>query len=191
MIEDYKNWEHNLKSIIKQNSFNYSPEASFKLVCGGTSRFYFDCKRTTLRADGQFYIGNMIYELIKDDNVQAIGGLTLGADAIATSVAYTSNMHCNPIHAMIVRKVVKDHGMKKRIEGMIYPPKKTNVVVVDDVITTGRSIIEAIEVFKEAGYTVEKAVVLIDRGEMNARDNVLKYVPEMISIFKAEDFLKF
>lgn len=180
-----------LKDIIKQNSFNFSPEANFTLVCGAKSQFYFDCKRTTLRADGQFYIGNIIYEMIKDSGVKAVGGLTLGADAISTAVAYTSYTNNNPIHAMIVRKAVKDHGTKNKIEGFVYPAKKTKVVVVDDVITTGGSTIQAIETFLEAGFPVEMAVVLIDREEMDGKANVLKYVKDVRSIFTAKDFLKF
>lgn len=189
MTTEYESYKSRLKEIIKHNSFNYSPTANFKLVCGEMSRFYFDCKRTTLRADGQFYIGQMMYELIKDSKIKAVGGLTLGADAISTAIAYTSHMYNAPIDAMIVRKAIKDHGTQRKIEGMVYPPHKTNVVVVDDVITTGGSTIDAILAFREAGYIVQKAVILIDREEMNGRENVLKHVPEVISLFRADDFL--
>ena len=75
MTKEFEIWKSRLKEVVKNNSFNYSPEANFKLVCGEMSRFYFDCKRTTLRADGQFFIGSMIYELIKNDKVQAIGAV--------------------------------------------------------------------------------------------------------------------
>jgi orotate phosphoribosyltransferase len=182
-----------LKDIIAQNSFKYSETASFKLACGESSKFYFDCKRTTLRSDGQYYIGNLIFEYLYDTSIIGIGGLTIGADAIATAVAYTSHIKMfrkpNPIHAMIVRKAVKDHGIINRIAGMLTPPENISLAVVDDVITTGASTIEAIKVFKEAGYKVEKAIVLIDREEMNGRANVEEYVPEVISLFKASDFI--
>jgi orotate phosphoribosyltransferase len=79
-----------LKHLIFEQAFRYSPTAEFKLVHGGTSHYYFNCKQVTLDPEGQFLIGNVIYELIKDLDVQGIGGLTLGADPIANAVSYTS-----------------------------------------------------------------------------------------------------
>jgi orotate phosphoribosyltransferase len=102
--------------------------------------------------------------------VTAAGGLTLGADPIANAVSVISFQKGRPIKSFIVRKDVKDHGVKKSIEGSVSSGER--VVVLDDVITTGGSTITAIRQAREAGLIVERAVVLIDREEENGRQNI-------------------
>jgi orotate phosphoribosyltransferase len=152
-----------LIELIIEKAFKYSEEPVFKLVSGRISNYYFNCKAVALHPEGMHLIGNIIFDLIKALDVKGIGGLSLGADPIAYAVAYTSHLKGRPIEAFIVRKTPKSHGMMKLIEGNVK--KGDKVVIVDDVITTGKSTIEAVTRAKEAGLNIVKVLVLIDRQE--------------------------
>ncbi len=152
-----------LLELILEKAFKYSEEPIFKLVSGKMSKYYFNCKAVVLHPEGMHIIGNTIFEMIKDLNAKGIGGLSLGADPIAYAVAYTSYIKGNPIEAFIVRKTPKSHGTMQLIEGNVK--KGDRVVIVDDVITTGKSTIEAITKAREAGLEIVKVLALIDRQE--------------------------
>jgi len=152
-----------LIELIIEKSFKYSEEPVFRLVSGRMSNYYFNCKAVTLHPEGMYLIGNLIFDLIKDLDVKGIGGLTLGADPIAYAVAYTSYLKEKPIESFVVRKTPKSHGTMQWIEGNITTGDR--VVIVDDVITTGKSTIEAITRAKEAGLEIVKVIALIDRQE--------------------------
>jgi orotate phosphoribosyltransferase len=158
-----------LIELLIEKAFKYSEEPIFKLVSGRMSNYYFNCKAVTLHPEGMHLIGNLIYDMIKDSGARGIGGLTLGADPIADAVAYTSYLKGNPVEAFVVRKSAKSHGTMQWIEGNIQ--KGNSVVIVDDVITTGKSTIEAIEKAKEAGLDIAKVIALVDRQE-GGRENI-------------------
>jgi orotate phosphoribosyltransferase len=164
-----------LHELILDHAFQYSDIPTFKLASGGMSQFYFNCKKVTLDPEGQYLIGNLVFQAVRELKVQAIGGLTLGADPIAHAVAYTSWVERQPIQAFVVRKQPKDHGIVAPIEGKVSPGDR--VVVVDDVVTTGGSTLKAIHACRQAGLEVVKVVVLVDRQEMNGRENILAEVP--------------
>jgi orotate phosphoribosyltransferase len=152
-----------LIELVIEKAFKYSEEPVFKLVSGKMSRYYFNCKAVTLNPEGMYLIGNILFDSVKDANIHGIGGLTLGADPISCAVAYTSYLNKKPIEAFVVRKTPKSHGTMQWIEGNIKSGDR--VVVVDDVITTGQSTIQAIERAKEGGLNIIKIVTLIDRQE--------------------------
>jgi orotate phosphoribosyltransferase len=152
-----------LIELIIEKAFKYSEEPVFKLVSGRMSNYYFNCKAVALYPEGMHLIGNIIFDLINDLDVKGIGGLTLGADPIAYAVAYTSYLKGKPIEAFIVRKIPKSHGTMQLIEGNVK--KGDRVVIVDDVITTGKSTIEAITKAKEDGLEIVKVIAFIDRQE--------------------------
>ena len=149
--------------LIYDRAFKYSEEPVFKLVSGRMSNYYFNCKMVTLNPEGMYLVGNIIFDMIKDLGVKGIGGLTLGADPIADAVAYTSYLKENPIEAFVVRKSAKSHGTMQWIEGDVKAGDR--VVIVDDVITTGKSTIEAITRAREAGLNIVKVIALVDRQE--------------------------
>lgn len=177
-----------LKEMILREAFQFSDTPIFKLVHGGKSQFYFNCKRVTLDPEGQHLIGNLIFESIQNLFVQAIGGLTLGADPIANAVAYTSWVEHKPIQSFVVRKKPKDHGAVNLIEGKVKAGDR--VVVVDDVITTGGSTLQAISACRFAELEVVKVVVLIDRQEMNGRENILKEVADVEALFTRDEIME-
>lgn len=148
-----------IKELFERNSLLHG---EFTLSSGLKSKYYIDCKKTTLDPQGAYLIGREIFELIRGMYVDAIGGLSIGADPIATAVAIASYEMGKPIPAFIVRDQKKEHGTGEWIGG---PPLRngSRVVIVDDVVTTAVSIFKAIEAVEAAGCKVVKVVALVDR----------------------------
>jgi orotate phosphoribosyltransferase len=155
--------KNRLIELIIDKAFNYSEEPIYKLVSGRLSNYYFNCKAVTLSPEGIYVIGHILYDTIKDLKVNAIGGLTLGADPLSFATAYTSHLKEDPIEAFVVRKKAKEHGTMQWIEGNVKEGDR--VVIVDDVITSGKSTIEAIIRARDAGLDIVKVIALIDRQE--------------------------
>jgi orotate phosphoribosyltransferase len=176
-----------LIKLIYQKSFKYSETPAFKLVSGRMSRFYVNCKPTTLSARGMFLVGHLMFEAINDPDVIGIGGLTFGADPIAVATAFASELKGKPINAFSIRKTQKDHGIVKWIEGDINPGDR--VVIIDDVATTGGSTIKAIERARSEGVDVVKAVILVDRQE-GGLENIRKHVPDVSAIISRDELMK-
>lgn len=156
------------------------------LSSGKKSNFYIDCRVITLSPEGIYLVSKIIFEMIKDENVDAIGGLTLGADPIVSGVSLISYIEKKPINAFIVRNVQKEHGMGKIIEGNLKEGE--NVVIVDDVATTGSSIIKAIDVVENYKCKIKKVICIVDREE-GAKEEIEKRGYELNSIFKKSDLI--
>ncbi len=154
-MADYK---ERLRDVLKEKAVILG---EVTLSSGEKSTYYIDCRKVTLDAEGAFLIGEVLSDML--ENADAVGGLTLGADPIATAVAVKSYEKGRPVEAFIVRKGQKAHGMMKRIEGPVEPG--SNVIIVDDVITKGGSILEAIEAAEGEGHHVIKAICLVDRQQ--------------------------
>ncbi|OHB85537.1 MAG: orotate phosphoribosyltransferase [Planctomycetes bacterium RIFCSPHIGHO2_02_FULL_38_41] len=178
--------EKHLLEIILNKSFKYSEKPVFKLVSGRMSNYYINCKTTTLDPEAMLLIGHIFYNRVKPLRVNAIGGLTLGADPIAFATAIVSEMQDDAINAFVVRKKAKEHGLMKWIEGNVREGDK--VVVVDDVVTTGQSTIEAVDRARESNLNVIKAIALVDRQE-GGRENIEKRGVLFESIFTKDDLM--
>lgn len=179
--------KNELIKMMCVKSFQYNDKPIFKLVSGKMSCFYVNCKPVTLSPRGMFIIGHLIFDVIKDLKVDGVGGLTFGADPIAIATAFVSELKANPINAFSIRKTKKDHGIAKWIEGDIK--QGGNVVIIDDVATTGKSTIEAIQRAHSEGLNVEKAVILIDRME-GGLENIRKYVKDVSAIISRDELVK-
>ena len=150
----------------------------FKLSSGGISDYYIDCRTTTLSGEGGRLTGLVVFDLIREHQLQprAVGGLTMGADPIVCNVAAASAWHAleapgsSVIDGFLVRKAEKTHGTGRRIEG--FSQSGAPVIVVDDVCTTGASTITAIEATREAGMRVVAVICLVEREEANGRPAV-------------------
>ena len=145
-----------LKELLK--STGAVKFGDFTLASGKKSDFYVDCRKVTLHPQGAKLIGRIILEKIKDLKVDAVGGMTLGADPIIGAVITLSN-----IPGFIVRKKAKEHGTQQKIEGIIA--KGFDVVIVEDVSTTGGSALQAIEAVEAIGAKVIKVISVVDREE--------------------------
>ena len=163
-------------------------DGDFTLSTGAKSRFYFDCKRVTLDGEGLTLIAKELLKALEEFPVQpsAIGGLTMGADFITAAVAVLSYQTGGPIkHGSIARKEAKKHGTANKIENEL--PSGTKIVVVDDVITTGKATLEACKDFEEAGYTVVGILAVVDR-EAGGRENLQRTYPIVEVLFTKSDF---
>src|SRR5262245_58563889 len=175
-----------LRDIIRRKSLRIG---DFTLSSGKKSSYYLDCRTTTLDSRGALLIARLIIKRIVTDGIQAdaIGGLTLGADPIATAVAVVSGLEAKPIPAFIVRKEAKGHGTQRSIEGYEGKPG-SSVVVVDDVCTTGDSILNAAARAEEAGYHVSATFCVVDREE-GGTELIQKRYP-FYALFTARELLK-
>ena len=173
--------------IICEKSFKYSREPSFKLVSGKMSHFYVNCKPTTLSPRGMFLVGHLVFDAIKDLKAHGIGGLTFGADPMAIATAFVSELKAKPMNAFSIRKTQKDHGIVRWIEGDMNPGQR--VVIIDDVVTTGGSTIQAIERARSEGLEVVRAVILVDRQE-GGLENIRKHAADVTAIITRDDLME-
>ncbi len=133
------------------------------LSSGKISDYYMDCKRVTLSAEGAYLTAKLMLDMIGPD-VSAVGGLTLGADPIVSSIAVLSHLQGRDLAALIVRKEAKKHGTMSYVEGPALE-KGAKVAVVEDVVTSGASLLKAIERIAAAGYQPVQALTILDRQE--------------------------
>ncbi len=159
-----------LAELLLERSFLENHEKPFLLASGKTSPFYFECSLTTTWPEAMPLIGRLVFERIRG-KVRAIGGPTMGADPISAAVAYYSASTDTPIPWFSIRKTPKDHGTGGFLEGSAPPPGEP-VALVDDVLTRGGALLDALRAAREAGLTVRVALVLLDRQEQGGRERV-------------------
>jgi len=158
----------------------------FLLSSGKTSNYYLDGRIITMTPEGAYLVASIILDWLKDKNIRAVGGPTLGADPIAGAVAALSHIRKIPLKTFIVRKQAKQHGTQRQIEGPALK-KNDRVLLVDDVATTGKSLIEAKIALDKIGAVVVKSMVIVDRNE-GARENLAREGVGLESIFEITDF---
>ncbi len=174
----------NLKKILKDNSILHG---KFTLSSGKESNYYIDARLSTLHPEGLYLIGKIFLdEIYKNPEIGVVGGPTMGADPIVGSIISLSYQFGNPLKGFIVRKGEKDHGTGKLIEGNLSSGDK--VAIVEDVATTGASIIRSMEAAEKVGAGVEKVLVIVDRKE-GAREKLEDMGYEFFSIFEIEELL--
>ena len=175
-----------LKKIIIELSYE---KRNVVLASGRASDFYFDGKQTTLHPEGGYLTGKLFFESIRDvEGVEGVGGLTLGADPIATATSVVSFLEGKPIPGFIIRKEPKGHGTGAWLEGRKNLKPGARVVIVEDVVTSGGSSIKAIKRAEEEGLVVLGVVTLVDREE-GGRENIEAEGYWMKSIFTKAEIL--
>jgi len=176
-----------LFELIRQRSFG---RGRIKLVSGRESDFYFDLRPTALHPAGATYIGEMIADALEGLGVDYVGGLEMGAVPIATAAAVAGHRRGRAIGAFFVRKKPKEHGERKLIEGLTKGEslRGKNVVVVEDVTTTGGSAIQAAEAVTAEGANVVLVLTIVDRLE-GATDTFAAARLPFRALFTADEFL--
>jgi orotate phosphoribosyltransferase len=160
------------------------------LASGRESDFYIDCKRTALTAEGHVLVGRLLFDRVRAIRplVRGVGGLTLGADPIASAIALTSFLEGEPVDAFIVRKEPKGHGTGQWIEGRKTIPDGSRVVVLEDVVTTGGSALKAIERCRAEKLEPVACLALVDRAEGGREAIEAQGVP-LQALFERKDFI--
>jgi orotate phosphoribosyltransferase len=144
------------------------------LSSGKEADFYVDLRRVTLDAVAAPLVGEVMLDLTKDLEYEAVGGLTLGADPVATAMLHVAAKRGKKLDAFVVRKAEKAHGLQRRIEGPDV--KGRRVLAVEDTSTTGGSVLTAVEALKEAGAIVVGVAVIVERGaKEKVESSGLKY----------------
>ncbi len=145
------------------------------LSSGKEADYYVDLRRVTLDAVAAPLVGQAMLDATKDFDYEAVGGLTLGADPVATAMMHVAKQNGRILNSFVVRKEGKAHGLQKRIEGSDVKGKR--VLAVEDTSTTGSSVLTAVEALTEAGAIVVGVAVVVDRGSgQKITDAGLKYV---------------
>lgn len=144
----------------------------FKLASGKESTFYINSKKVLFHSESLALIADAFWERMRDLQVQAVGGLEVGAIPITSAIVYRAHQDGHALEGFFVRKQAKDHGSKERIEGVL--PPNARVAIVDDVLTTGGSALQAVQEVEQAGGTVVAVLCIVDR-EAGASEVFAKY----------------
>jgi orotate phosphoribosyltransferase len=182
-----------LLRLLVRHSFQYSAEPIFVLASGRKSHYYINCKKTTFMPEAMPLLGRLFFERIKaveqrdGQRIDAVGGLTLGADPIAYATAYHSALAGAPIQAFSVRKEPKAHGSQKWVEG--FDQAGARVAIIEDVVTTGASTLKATEGALHAGFRIATVLALVDRRE-GGREELQKRGYDLEAIYTAEDLMR-
>ncbi len=132
------------------------------LSSGHEADYYVDLRRVTLDGQAAPLVGGVMLDLVSGYRADAVGGLTLGADPVATAMLHVAASQGRQLDAFVVRKADKAHGLQRRIEGPDVAGR--TVVAIEDTSTTGSSVLTAVEALREAGATVSAVAVIVDRG---------------------------
>ena len=177
-----------LADIIRKRSFG---RGEITLASGRKSDFYFNLKPTMLDPEGAALLAELSLDALKDDNVDYIGGLEMGAVPIAGAIAQLSWVKGRPIGAFFVRKKPKEHGARLAVEGLAKGEGLAGkrIVIVEDVTTTGGSAIKAVDAVKDAGGEVVLVFTMVDRDEGATEAFAEAGIP-FRALYKAGEFLK-
>ena len=155
-----KNDRDRLRQMLLDRSMRFG---EFVLSSGATSNYYIDVRKTSLHPEGLKLISRMFHEILQTDNVTAVGGLTLGADPLVAGLMLYSAERGRPLEGFLVRRTTKDHGLRGQVEGNLAGHKR--VAILDDVITSGESVLIAAEAAESYKAQVVRVLAVVDRGQ--------------------------
>ncbi len=189
----YNDMQDALKAIVTEKTYRFGKEMT--LASGKRSRHYFNMKPTMLDPTGALLIAHMMLDKVDEIaggtvRFDAIGGLELGAVPIASAIAPVSALRGKPVSAFLIRKKPKDHGTQSLVEGLVDNETLSgkNIIIVEDVTTTGGSAIKAIEAVRQDGATVAHVITILDREE-GAAEAFAEIGVTLLSLFKKSDFI--
>lgn len=171
----------------RYHAFQWDPRNGFVLASGETSPYYVDCRALLAHPDARWLVAQLACAAIRDLSLDAVGGLEIGAIPLATAIsdyafATQPSRTCN---TFIVRKHAKDHGLGKRIEGAVKADERA--LIVDDVLTSGGSLLQALKAAREAQLHVSHALVIVDRQEQDGKQRIEAEGVSLISLLTLDD----
>jgi len=174
------------KAVLETGSFHWKAVPGFTLASGRVSEYYVNCKQLLSHPKYRRILAELIAQHLKGWDVQAIGGMEIGAIPIATAVSdYVYDHTGRELRTFVIRKKPKDHGMKHAVEGAFQAGDR--VLILDDVLTTGQATIDAITQARAAGLDVQQALVIVDRQEDNGRQRVEALGVPLTSLLTLQD----
>ncbi len=180
---------HSLKQrlalLLLEKSYK---EGDFTLASGKKSEYYFDCRQTALHPEGAWLIGSLFFDMIKDLPIVGVGGMTLGSDPLITATSVISWEKGRPLNGFIVRKESKGHGTNQYVEGLANFSKGDKVVLLEDVVTTGGSILTACERAEAVGLEIVQICSVLDREE-GGREKLQQAGYSLASLFNRKELV--
>ena len=175
------------EAFHETHSFKCDPVNGFTLASGLKSPFYVDCRSLMAHPGSRRLVASLAYESLRPVELDCLGGLEIGAISIATSISDFAFVAQPPRtwQTFVVTKQAKNHGLGKLIEGSFQPGDRA--VIVDDVLTSGGSLLKAVAAAREAGLTVTHALVIVDRREQDGRHKVETEGLTLISLLTIDD----
>lgn len=164
-------------------------EGEVTLTSGRKSDYYFDCKQTALHPEGSWLIGMCFLDLLEGYGVQGVGGMTLGADPLVSAVTVLSHVRQMPLPGFIIRKKSKGHGTNQYLEGLANFTPGMKVVLLEDVVTTGGTLVTAAQRVRDAGLEIAGVISVLDREE-GGRENLAASGLALNSIFTRGELLQ-
>ena len=152
-----------IMTYLLERAFLYSPDKPFILSSGKESPYYLDCRKVTLYAPSYKLIGDLFWEELRYTDIEGVAGMSLGADPIVCAILSSALSEERALEGILIRKEPKKYGTKKQLEGNFW--KGMKVAVVEDVVTTGGSLLKAISACEEEGLTIRAVLSLVDREE--------------------------
>jgi len=177
--------KNQLAKLLVEKSYR---EGDFTLTSGRKSEYYFDCKPTALHPQGAYLLGNLFCDMLESVDVKGVGGMTLGADPLVSAVTVVSYIRKRPLPGFIVRKQSKGHGTNQYLEGLGNFAPGDKVAMLEDVVTTGGTLIKACERVREAGLVIVAVLAVLDRQE-GGRENLAQAGYALQSIFTRADLV--
>ena len=179
-----------LATLFRQyRAFQWDPHKGFVLASGATSPCYVDCRALLAHPDARWLVARLACAAIRDIPCEAVGGLEIGAIPLATAIILPDHAFAaqpsRVLRTFTVRKHAKEHGLGKRIEGMAAPNDR--IIIVDDVLTSGASILHALQAAREANLRPTHALVIVDRQEQSGKHTVEAAGISLISLLTMDD----
>ena len=162
MTDDMMQLKRRLARLLVEKSYR---EGDFVLASGRRSDYYFDCRVTALHAEGSWLIGSLFNHLLADLPIVGVGGMTMGADPLVSATTVISHTLARPLHGMLVRKEAKGHGTGQYVEGLGNFAPGDRVAMLEDVVTTGGSLLKACDRVRDAGMEIVAVCAILDREE--------------------------
>ena len=174
-----------LARILVEKSYR---EGDFVLSSGRRSDYYFDCRVTALHPEGSWLIGTLFNKMLADVDIKGVGGMTLGADPLVSSTTVISHEMGRPLAGLLVRKEAKGHGTGQYVEGLGNFQPGDRVAMVEDVVTTGGSLLKACTRVKDAKLEIVAVCAILDRQE-GGREILKEAGYDLLALFTREELV--
>lgn len=174
-----------LAKILIEKSYK---EGNFTLASGKKSEYYFDCRQTALHPEGAWLIGSLFFDMLKDLPIVGVGGMTLGSDPLISATSVISFEKGRPLPGFIVRKESKGHGTNQYVEGLANFASGDKVALLEDVVTTGGSILTACKRAEDVGLKIIRICSVLDRNE-GGRERLADAGYELSCLFTRQELL--
>jgi orotate phosphoribosyltransferase len=177
--EELLELKRRLARLLVEKSYR---EGDFVLASGRRSDYYFDCRVTALHAEGSWLIGTLFNHMLSEMDIKGVGGMTMGADPLVAATTVISHEQGRPLHGLLVRKEAKGHGTGQFVEGLGNFSTGDRVAMLEDVVTTGGSLLKACDRIRDAGLSIVAVCAILDREE-GGREKLREAGYDLLALF--------